>query len=1317
MVVFEKNEKVIINIINQYVMKKLLLLLVVVLMTDMVWAKTIDQATAAKVAQTFWRQVANSNVPLLDVSYRANFTQIYLFEAADQQGFVFVAADDIAYPILGYSTTSNVGEKLSLEVTYWLDCLEGEILWGLRHGLTASDKISAQWHQLTFGDGLAEPFVTAVSPLCSTTWNQSPYYNALCPQDNSAYGGICPSGCVATAMAQIMKKWNHPTSGIGSHSYTSNYGNHSANFAATTYAWSSMPNSLSSSSSGTQVNAVATLMYHCGVAVEMNYGPNGSSAPSLSNGSSTARSAENAFVRYFNYKNTAHGIYRNGKSPTEWANILKSDLDSGRPVFYTGRDVGGGHAFVCDGYNNSNYFHFNWGWGGSCDGYYPLNALNPSTSGAGGTASGTYNLNQDIIVGIQPNTSTTTTVSVAATSNNTSLGSVSGGGSYARGADVLLTATATAGNRFVRWSDGCEYNPRGFVVNSSTSIQAIFTQVTGDTLQYENGAEIAGFGSPSASSFKWANRFEPSSMVGKTDVSAVMVYTHAGGTFTVKIYQGGSSSPTTLLSTQSFTTQTSGWHTVACNTPIDNTQSLWVVVTNSGVAYPASVSFYSGMPNSSFYTTGSYWYECTNYSFMIRPILSDGSGGGGTGGGCTITSFPWTDGFEGDLSCWHVIDADGDGLNWGVVSQADYVHDGNNAVYSSSYDNDTGPINANNYLLTPSIVLPNSGSYQLSFYARSSDIAYPDSLTVKLTTSTGTLTAASFNQTVLPKAVINTASYQLYTASLSAYAGQTVRIAFIHDSYDGFHILLDDVSITPSSVSQYTITGLPNNTTYGTVSGGGTYSHGDTAVLTAYANGGYRFTQWSDGTLDNPRSVVVSGNATYTAMYANLGTDTIHYDYGVYTQRMGASASNSSISWGVKFNPSDYSNYQQLKQIKIYVTQTGSYTFKVYQGGSSAPSTLLHTQTHTLSASSSWQIVTLSTPVTLPTNQPLWIVVSNTGASHPASCSYYAGCDNSCWVSTSGTSWVPLTDYGFYNSWMLRAVLGQTSSMCTITVNSNNTAWGTVSGGGTYTAGSTATLSATPTAHHNFVRWNDGNTNATRTITVTGDASYTAIFEPTQYTITVSSNNTTMGTVSGGGNFVYGATTVLRATPTNNHRFVSWNDGSTANPRAVTVTGDASYVALFEENTPQMITLNISVNNSAMGYTNPAIGSYSYPVGESITVEAFANSGYQFVKWTSNGHDVFTNSYNLTLTGNTNIIAHFKQNEGIDNVATSLAEIYSNNGYIVVEETSGAMVYIYDVVGRCLSKDRGDIKVKAPASGVYMVKVGDYPAQRVVVVK
>lgn len=235
--------------------------------------------------------------------------------------------------------------------------------------------------------------MTSIAPMLGgIRWNQGDPYNALCPVITST-GKRTMTGCVATAMAQVMMYYNYPASGQGATSYTSETHKFqlSSDFSKVAFDWANLTGTYSSTSTAIQKNAVATLMYNCGVAVNMNY--------DLSSGAQTKAMAE-AMRKYFKYDQNLELYSRNYYTRDEWSNLLKSELNAGRPLLYAGYSRDGGHQFVCDGYDANGFFHFNWGWGGSSDGYFQISALDPSEQGIGGSSGG-YNGGQSIVVGLQ----------------------------------------------------------------------------------------------------------------------------------------------------------------------------------------------------------------------------------------------------------------------------------------------------------------------------------------------------------------------------------------------------------------------------------------------------------------------------------------------------------------------------------------------------------------------------------------------------------------------------------------------------------------------------------------------------------------------------------------------------------------------------------------------------------------------------------------------------------------------------------------------------------------------------------------------------
>ena len=371
----------------------------------------IDETTAKQLAQSFWKEnnimgVKNGKVfkketdeaRFINVATQRGYTEFFIFNNTAGKGYVIIAADDCVTPILGYSYENNFDDgELSPNLKELLDSYEAQIHEAASMRLTANEEIATEWECLRQGKSLPSKSEKAVNPLVQTKWNQLPYYNDLCPYDYNANARTV-TGCVATAMAQIMKYWSYPAHGLGSHSYVPSshpeYGTLYVDFSAVNYQWSDMPNSVNSAN-----NAVATLMYHCGVSVDMMYGVNsapdyGSAAYIIDYGSNNA-CAETALKTYFDYKNTLCGVKRADYTDAQWVELLKNELEHSRPILFGGFGSSGGHAFVCDGYSSNNYFHFNWGWGGRYDGDFYINNLNPSTHN--------YSQNQQAIIGIEPN--------------------------------------------------------------------------------------------------------------------------------------------------------------------------------------------------------------------------------------------------------------------------------------------------------------------------------------------------------------------------------------------------------------------------------------------------------------------------------------------------------------------------------------------------------------------------------------------------------------------------------------------------------------------------------------------------------------------------------------------------------------------------------------------------------------------------------------------------------------------------------------------------------------------------------------------------
>lgn len=308
---------------------------------------------------------------------KSGSTPLYYVFNSDS-GFVIVSADDRLPAILGYSDSGKFDvDKLPINFKSWLEGYDKEI-----KRFVASAPESGEGRRQEIRRVKRE----SISPLLTTKWDQGSPYNLLCPTD--ANGSRCVTGCVATAYAQIMKYHNWPRNPEGTVG--------DIDLSKTTYNWRQMIDDYSDGNyTASQAQAVATLMHECGVAVNMRYSAWASGAYDYS--------VQYAMPVYFKYSPDLQILYKDYIPQREWSQMIYDELQASRPVFYTGSSSEGGHAFVCDGYSENDYFHFNWGWGGYEDGYFLLTALNPASGGAGSYEAG-YTSHQSIIIGIKPGT-------------------------------------------------------------------------------------------------------------------------------------------------------------------------------------------------------------------------------------------------------------------------------------------------------------------------------------------------------------------------------------------------------------------------------------------------------------------------------------------------------------------------------------------------------------------------------------------------------------------------------------------------------------------------------------------------------------------------------------------------------------------------------------------------------------------------------------------------------------------------------------------------------------------------------------------------
>ncbi|MCF8387870.1 MAG: C10 family peptidase [Bacteroidales bacterium] len=361
-------------------------------------AQLINSEMAAHIAKNFFYERINAgnqrNYQDIRIDeehsiYESGIAVLYIFNF-EKGGYAIISGHQSARPVLGFSLHGKYSDlDVPPQMQGYLQHLSSQIYENYLQD--APLQAAEEWNRLmSIDQNRLEIFNgRSVEPMLFTTWNQDIYYNEMCPPDPSGPGGHCYSGCVATAMGQVINYFRWPLSGTGSYSYECPpYGTLSVGFSEAEYTWNEMPLELNGSNM-----PVAEILYHLGVSVDMVYGPNGSGMYN--------HKAAYSLRTYFKYSPETEYVYRDSTS-MDWDSLLLSHLDRNMPMYYAGWSVPNvnGHAFVCDGYQEPGYYHFNWGWGGSYDGYFYTDDLTPGGS--------YFNDAQEVIINAFPDTASYT---------------------------------------------------------------------------------------------------------------------------------------------------------------------------------------------------------------------------------------------------------------------------------------------------------------------------------------------------------------------------------------------------------------------------------------------------------------------------------------------------------------------------------------------------------------------------------------------------------------------------------------------------------------------------------------------------------------------------------------------------------------------------------------------------------------------------------------------------------------------------------------------------------------------------------------------
>ena len=897
-------------------------------------------------------------------------------------------------------------------------------------------------------------------------------------------------------------------------------------------------------------------------------------------------------------------------------------------------------------------------------------------------------------------------------SNDSTKGMVTGSGRYNYNSQVTMTATSIGANHFLKWTDGNRQNPRPVVVGCDTNYTAIFVSdissitatsanpqmgTTGGSGIYYYQNQISLTASPNYGYHftQWndGNTSNPRNVVVEQDSSFTAF-------FALNIYSVSANSNNNSMGSVTGT----GSYTY-------NTEMSMMATPAYGYHFEQWNDGNTNNPRTITVTRDSaFTAQFAANTYQITAVANDPNMGSAFGAGTynynTQITLTATAEYGYHFTQW----SDGSTDNPRLVTVT------NSANYTAMFE-------INSYTLTvnssnPAIgTVSGGGSYNYLTPVNISanpNIGYHFTQWSDGNTDNPRLVSVTQNATY-------TAQFSINTYAISATSNNTVRGmvsgsgTYAHFSQDtlratpfyGYHftqwndgntdnpriVVVTDVAnyMAQFDPNNYLVMGNSTDMTIGVVVGSGTYAYQSQTALTAQPMLHYHFVQWTDSITDNPRTITVTRDTVLTAEFAiDQHSLTLISD----NPAMGSTSNSTSIAYGGA----------------TYISATANYGYHFTQwsdGNTSNPRRIVVTQDTIFTA----QFATNTYMATITVNDTLMGSVSGSGG--------YDYLTNVTLTASEnyGYHFVQWNDGITNNPRQIRitqdtALVAQFSiNQYQLTVHSSDSLMGGVSGTGNYDYLSQVAISATPLLHYHFVQWNDGNTSNPRMVNITSDVEYTALFEEDEkYRVSVVANDSTYGTVSGGGEYYIGAQITIRATAGNHYYFSEWSDGSSENPRVVTVIGNMTYTANFEP-TPYLVT--VTANDLSRGNVS---GGGTYPYGSEVEISATAYPGFVFVKW----YDGDSNATrNITVLDNCYYQAIFEADntEGISDIEYDYS-VRTANMQIIVDGVMGRKVEVYDISGRRIAyidKSGDKMIANVPARGVYLIKVGDTPARKVVV--
>ena len=494
------------------------------------------------------------------------------------------------------------------------------------------------------------------------------------------------------------------------------------------------------------------------------------------------------------------------------------------------------------------------------------------------------------------------------------------------------------------------------------------------------------------------------------------------------------------------------------------------------------------------------------------------------------------------------------------------------------------------------------------------------------------------------------------------------------------------VQAMANDLRSYTLTVTSANESQGVTTLGGTYDENSEILIYAHAKSGYQFLQWNDSVTDNPRTVTMINNLTYTAHFVSATP--------VYSLTISANASQGSVIGGGSYHTGEIAT--------IAAIPNNGYSFSQWSDGNMDNPRLV-TITGDAIMMALFNADAVKYTITASTTNAAQGVTVGSGLYETGSVATIAALANSGYHFTQWNDGVKTNPRSIQvtNNATYIANFEADAPWYVITVMSTNNSQGIAYGDGSYESGATALLVAVPNNGYHFSQWNDGVQANPRTVQVTRNATYIANFEADapRYEITVVSTNNSQGVAYGDGSYESGATALLVAVPNDGYHFSQWNDGNTENPRVVTVSGNITYLANFEQDAPAPIvyTLDIAPENASIGWTTEGC---QYDGGELVMIYAQATEGYQFLQWSDGNTD---NPRFITITSDMSLIAQFEVSHSttISNVSrTSSLKVIGNS----LQNPERQELSVYQTDGRLVYFGASN-EISLPDVGVYLVKL------------